>query len=165
MSQGREPHPDRSTVEATRTRLPTTVSGPDNPPPDITLTAAVLLICTERGNDIEDYIGHAVLRVDTAPRAELLFYSPARKGPRVKTIVGHLLTLLFIVGVRPVALSEPTLDPSDLTPERPCFHPGRPARLARAVAEAGFVMPWEWPQTCPERPTLDGGRPPSRRLA
>lgn len=67
MSQGREPHPDRSTAEATRTRPPTTVSGPDNPAPETAMTAAVLLIWTECENDIEDDMDHAVLRVDTEP--------------------------------------------------------------------------------------------------
>lgn len=143
VSQGREPQPQRCTVGATNTR-PLNGSGPGNSQPETTMTT-VVLTCTECDNDIEIGVDRAILRVDVAPtpRAELLFCCPACEAPSVKTVVGDLLTLLLLVGVRPVALSEPTLDPGDVAPERPAFTPDDLLDWHEQLADVQFVTPWE----------------------
>jgi hypothetical protein len=119
------------------------LGGPDNPS-EITMTE-VLLTCTECENDIEVCMDHAVLRVDVEPtaEAELLFCCPACEAPSVKTIVGDLLTVLLLVGARPVALSEPTLDPSDLAPDGPSFTWEDLLDWHEQLADVAFVTPWK----------------------
>lgn len=97
------------------------------------------------------------------PGPELLLYCPACEAPSVKTIVGDLSTLLLLVCVRPVALSEPTLDPATWHPRGPAFTLEEPLDSHEQLAEVAFVMPWEWPHkpapSAPRRPALDGGWP------
>jgi hypothetical protein len=60
----------------------------------------------------------AILRMDVEPRAdaELLFCCPSCGGPGLRRVVGELLTLLLLVGVEPLRLSEPTLPEDDRAP-------------------------------------------------
>ena len=106
---------------------------------------SIELTCTACNSDIEVGTEHAVLRVDVKPtaRAELLFCCPACEAAIVKTVMGELLTLLLLVGIRPVALSEPTLDPSDLAPEGPAFTREDLLDWHEQLADISFVTPWE----------------------
>jgi hypothetical protein len=105
----------------------------------------VLLTCTACENDIELAIDHAILCVDVelTPRAELLYCCPACEAPTVQTIIGELLTQLLLAGVRPVALHEPTLDPSDRAPEGPAFTREDLLEWHEQLADVSFVTPWE----------------------
>ena len=105
----------------------------------------VLLTCTECENDIEVAMDHAVLRVDVEPgsRAELLFCCRTCEAPGVRPVVGDFLTRLLLVGVRPVVLSEPTLDRCDLLPVRPAFTREDLLDWHEQLADVSFVTPWE----------------------
>ena len=86
-----------------------------------------------------------MLSIDAAASSRLTtaHEQPACEAPSVKTVVGDLLTLLLLVGVRPVALSEPTLDPGDVAPERPAFTPDDLLDWHEQLADVQFVTPWE----------------------
>ncbi len=78
----------------------------------------VLMTCRTCCDEIAVDMASAVLRMDVEPRpaAELLFACPSCDVHTVRPIVGELLTLLLFVGVRPLTISEPRLDPDDVAP-------------------------------------------------
>jgi hypothetical protein len=78
----------------------------------------ILMTCRTCGDEIAVDMASAVLRMDVEPRAaaELLFACPTCDVHTVRPIVGELLTLLLFVGVRPLTISEPKLDPDDVSP-------------------------------------------------
>jgi hypothetical protein len=99
------------------------------------------------------------------PGPELLLYCPACEAPSVKTIVADLSTLLLLVCVRPVALSEPTSDPATWHPRGPAFTLDEPLDSHEQLAEGRLRDAMGMaPQTCPKRPrdaprsTADGRR-------
>ncbi|WP_345523710.1 hypothetical protein [Nocardioides conyzicola] len=75
----------------------------------------VLLTCTRCEDEIAVDMDRAILRMDHEPRAaaELLFCCPTCRRPGLRHVVGELLTLLLLVGVQPLRLSEPTLPAAD----------------------------------------------------
>lgn len=81
------------------------------------------LICGRCYCDVNVHVEYAVLRVNAVPepKGELLFRCPACSLPDVQTLGARMLALLLQVGVPPVALGEPTLDPSDKPPAGPPF--------------------------------------------
>jgi hypothetical protein len=83
----------------------------------------LLMTCGRCYTDVNIHVEHAVLRVNTTPepKGELLFLCPRCKLPDVQTLGARIMALLLQVGVPPVALGEPALDPSDLPPAGPTF--------------------------------------------
>jgi hypothetical protein len=77
---------------------------------EVRAVTEVLMTCTRCSEEIAVDMDRAVLRMDVEPRAqgELLFCCPACGDPGRRNVVGDLLTLLLLVGVQPLRLSEPT---------------------------------------------------------
>jgi hypothetical protein len=105
----------------------------------------VLMTCTQCDDDITVEMDSAILRVDVEPRAdaELLFCCPACGGPGVRRVVGELLTLLLLVGVQPLRLSEPTLPPEDLAPDETPLTRDDLLTWHQQLADVRFITPWE----------------------
>jgi hypothetical protein len=105
----------------------------------------VLMTCGRCDDEIAVRMELAVLRMEVEPQAdaELLFCCPACGSPGVRHIVGELLTLLLLVGVEPLRLSEPTLPPEDRAPV--CAPLTRDDLLSWHELLAGIdhVTPWE----------------------
>jgi hypothetical protein len=57
--------------------------------------------------------------------------------------VGELLTLLLLVGVEPLRLSEPSLPAEDCPPELPELTPEDLLTWHEQLARVRFVTPWE----------------------
>ena len=78
----------------------------------------VLMTCRTCWDEIAVDMASAVLRMDVEPRAaaELLFACPTCDAHTVRPVVGELLTLLLFVGIRPLTISEPGLEPDDVPP-------------------------------------------------
>jgi hypothetical protein len=134
----------RERVNAGAPRPASSGTTPHNTPPKSPMNT-VALTCPACAKRIKIVIEHAVLRVDVepTPEAELLFCCPACEAPGVKTVLGDLLTQLLLVGARPVALAEPTLDPSDLAPDRPPFTREDLLEWHEQLADVDCVTPWE----------------------
>ena len=83
----------------------------------------LLLTCGRCLADVNVRVELAVLRVNAVPEpnGELLFRCPGCNLPDVQPLGARILSLLLQVGVRPVALGEPTLDPADEAPAGPAF--------------------------------------------
>lgn len=105
----------------------------------------VLVTCAKCDGEIAVRMDVAILRVDEEPRAdaELLFCCPACGSPSVRRIVGELLTLLLLVGVEPLRLSEPTLPPDDQPPTVPPLTPDDLLTWHEQLLDVRFVTPWE----------------------
>jgi hypothetical protein len=106
----------------------------------------VLMTCSSCDRDIAVHMETSVMRMDVEPaaRAELLFRCPECGVAGVQVIVGDLLTLLLFVGVPPLTLSEPSLDPSDLPPPGPRFTPEDLLEWHETLDATWTVTPWEW---------------------
>jgi hypothetical protein len=83
----------------------------------------LLLTCGRCDADVNIRVELAVLRVNAIPDAkgELLFRCPGCNLPEVQPLGARVLALLLQAGVPPIALGEPTLDPSDKPPAGPKF--------------------------------------------
>jgi hypothetical protein len=83
--------------------------------------------------------------MDAEPRAdaELLFCCPTCGIPSVRQVVGELLTLLLFVGVEPLRLSEPTMDPDDIAPVAPRLTRDDLLTWHELLSEVWSVRPWE----------------------
>lgn len=106
---------------------------------------AVLMTCTECEDEIAVEMDLAILRVDVEPRAdaELLFCCPSCGAPGQRRVVGELLTLLLLVGVDPLRLSEPTLPPDDRAQALPPLTRDDLLTWHEQLTQVQFVTPWE----------------------
>lgn len=107
--------------------------------------AEVLLKCSRCDQEIAVEMDTAILRMDVEPRAygELVFCCPACGGPGHRHVVGDLLTLLLLVGVKPLRLSEPALPADDCPPDADPFTTDDLLAWHEALADVRFVTPWE----------------------
>ena len=105
----------------------------------------VLLTCTRCDTEIAVDMDSAILRMDAEPRAdgELLFCCPSCGRPGLRHVVGELLTLLLLVGVEPLRLSEPSLPAEDCRPELPRLSRDDLLTWHQQLANVRFVTPWE----------------------
>ena len=105
----------------------------------------VLMTCTRCEDEITVAMDAAILRMDVEPRAsgELLFCCPACGGPGVREVVGELLTLLLLVGVEPLRLSEPVLPEEDRPPVVPPLDKDDLLTWHELLAGVRYVTPWE----------------------
>lgn len=105
----------------------------------------VLLVCPQCDDEIAVDMDSAILRTDVEPRAEaeLLFCCPSCGAPGQRRVVGELLTLLLLVGVEPLRLSEPTLPEDDRAPELPPLTRDDLLTWHDLLATVRFVIPWE----------------------
>jgi hypothetical protein len=107
--------------------------------------AEVLLTCSRCNGEIAVDMDIAILRVDVEPRAsaELLFCCPECGLPGLRQVVGELLTLLLLVGVQPLRLSEPRLPESDRGPDLPPLNRDDLLTWHEQLESVSFVTPWE----------------------
>ena len=105
----------------------------------------MITTCPTCEAEIEVDMDHAVLRVDVVPTpcAELVFCCPKCQAPAAKDIGGNLLALLMLVGVRPLRLGEPTLDPSDVPVDAPPFTREDLLTWHEQLARIANVVPWQ----------------------
>ena len=105
----------------------------------------VLMTCTRCDDEIAVDMDVAILRMDVEPRAdgELLFRCPSCGRTGLRRIVGDLLTLLLLVGVQPLRLSEPTLPDEDRAPTRAGLTRDDLLTWHEQLAGVWFVTPWE----------------------
>ncbi|QWF20455.1 hypothetical protein KM427_15850 [Nocardioides sp. LMS-CY] len=109
----------------------------------------VLLACTNCDEEIAVDMDAAILRMDAEPRAdaELLFCCPACGRPGLRRVVGELLTLLLLVGVQPLRLSEPTLADADRAPTGPPLTYDDLLTWHEQLTSVRTVRPWERPRS------------------
>ena len=105
----------------------------------------VLLTCTRCDEEIAVDMDRAILRMDVEPRAdaELLFLCPSCAAPGLRHVVGELLTVLLVVGVAPLRMSEPTLPVDDLAPDLPRLTLEDLLAWHEQLATVDDVTPWE----------------------
>jgi hypothetical protein len=105
----------------------------------------VLMTCTRCEGEITVAMDDAILRMDVEPQAcaELLFCCPACGGPELREVVGDLLTLLLLVGVEPLRLSEPALPEDDRPPVVPPLTRDDLLTWHEQLAGVRYVTPWE----------------------
>lgn len=105
----------------------------------------VLVTCEQCANEIAVRMDAAILRTDVEPHAaaELLFCCPECGLPTVRPIVGDLLTLLLLVGVEPLRLSEPSLAPEDVPPDVPPLTRDDLLEWHEQLQGIRFITPWE----------------------
>jgi hypothetical protein len=105
----------------------------------------VLLTCTRCEDEIAVDMDVAILRMDVEPRAdaELLFCCPSCRRPGLRRVVGELLTLLLLVGVEPLRLSEPTLPAADRAPDGPPLTRDDLLAWHEQLAGVPDIRPWE----------------------
>jgi len=105
----------------------------------------VLLTCSECRARVEIGAESAVLSMDVAPTlaGELLFRCPLCGTADVQPVEGDALAQLLIVGIRPLALREPTLDPCDRPPPGARFEWQDLLDWHQQLDEVSFVVPWQ----------------------
>jgi hypothetical protein len=105
----------------------------------------VLMTCTRCDDEIAVDMDAAILRMDVEPRAdgEILFCCPSCGRPGLRQVVGELLTLLLLVGVEPLRLSEPSLPTDDRPPALPELTLGDLLSWHEQLSKVRFVTPWE----------------------
>jgi hypothetical protein len=86
-----------------------------------------------------------VLRVDVAPTlaGELLFGCPICGTTGVQPVEGDPLARLLIVGIQPLALSEPTLEACDQPPPGARFDWQDLLDWHQQLDDVASVVPWE----------------------
>ena len=105
----------------------------------------VLMTCTRCDDEIAVDMDVAILRMDVEPRAdaELLFCCPSCGRPGRRHVVGELLTLLLLVGVQPLRLSEPSLPADDRATALPELTRDDLLAWHEQLVPVWFVTPWE----------------------
>jgi hypothetical protein len=105
----------------------------------------LLLTCARCNDEIAVDMDRAVVRMDVEPRAdaELLFCCPSCGGPGLRRVFGELLTVLLVVGVKPLRLSEPALPADDCAPDLPLLTRDDLLTWHELLASVCFVTPWE----------------------
>lgn len=114
-------------------------------PTEVMGVTEVLLACTHCDDEIAVDMDVAILRMDVEPRAdaELLFCCPTCGRPGLRRVVGELLTMLLFVGVQPLRLSEPTLDPADRAPTGPPLTYDDLLAWHEQLIAVHTIQPWE----------------------
>ena len=92
---------------------------------------------------IHGALRHALAAKGALAAAELLFCCPECGLPTVRPIVGDLLTLLLLVGVEPLRLSEPSLAPEDVPPDVPPLTRDDLLEWHEQLQGIRFITPWE----------------------
>lgn len=105
----------------------------------------VLVTCEQCTKDVAVRMDEAILRTDVEPHpaAELLFCCPACGLPTVRHVAAELLTLLLLVGVEPLRLSEPSLAPEDLPPDVPPLTRDDLLEWHEMLYRTHFITQWE----------------------
>ena len=105
----------------------------------------LLVTCERCAKEIAVPMDDAILRTDVEPNAsaELLYCCPECGAPTARPVVGDVLTLLLLVGVEPLRLSEPSLAPEDLPPDVPPLTSDHLLEWHELLNEIHFITPWE----------------------